>query len=249
MSEIKFSVEDKDYYIVAPGAKIVSQAQRAYTKAFRLALENGAPLKKMLDKHMREQGLWDDKKEQEYRDLAKRLADCEFKLSKGGIKVSEAKDIAINLKHARRELQSLIQERSLLDANTAEGQAEQDRFNYLVSACIYDSLTRKPVFSSVQEYVEREDAIAEAAAKEFAHYMYGISKNFESELTENKFLKRFGFIDDKNRLINKDNQLVDEEGHLVDEEGYRIDSEGNRVDINNNPILKTTVDDAEFILD
>ena len=46
---------------------------------------------------------------------------------------------------------------------------------------------------------------------------------FEKNLPENKFLKKYGFCDDKYRLIDK-------EGHLVDAEGNKLDSNGNLVE-------------------
>lgn len=246
--EIKFEISDKEYYILPVNSKIMSEAQKVYNRAFRRGIEGGALLKKRLDQYMREQGLWDDVREAEYRQIVKDIAELEYKLNKGGIKLDDAKVLALKLRDRRENLRSLITERSSLDSLTAEGQADNERFDYFVSACVYDSLTRKPVFSSLEDYVNKKDSdLSSTLASKFAAYMYGLDEDYESTLVETRFLKRFKFIDDKGRMIDKEGKFIDEEGNFVDEDGNRVDREGNRIDINNNPILESTVDDVEFI--
>jgi hypothetical protein len=60
--------------------------------------------------------------------------------------------------------------------------------------------------------------------------IYGLDNNYEANLPENKFLKKYKFVDDKLRYINKNNQLTDRDGRLVDEQGRFIDKAGNFVD-------------------
>lgn len=250
MEEVKFSVGDNDYYIAPVTSKILTEAQKVYNRSFQSSLKDGALLRKRLDRYMRDQNLWDDKREEEYSNLTKAIADVEYRLNKGGIKVNEARELAIKLREDRDTLRDLISERSYMDSLTAEGQADNQRFNYLVSACTMSGLTRKPVFTSMDDYLEKiNDDLAIVCAQKFANYMYGLDENFDANLVENKFLKRFKFIDDKGRLINKDGQLISESGELIDEEGYRL-KDGQRVDVNGNPILvDQNVDTAEFIDD
>lgn len=245
--EIRFEVDGKEYYIAPVTAKVVSESQRVYNRAFRDAVSAGALLKKSLEAYMRDQGLWDEKREEEYKTLVKKMADLEYRLKKGKIKVSEGRDLALELKKARNQLQALVAERNYQDSVTAEGHADTERFNYLVSASIYDFETRKPVYQSIDEYKSKtsEDLTVKLATKFASHY-YGVEDNYEDSLTENKFLKRFNMIDNEGFLLNKEGHRVDSEGHLLDAEGYRIDSEGNRIDINNNPVIETDVADAEF---
>lgn len=250
MSEVTFNVGEEQYYIVPMSSKILTEAQKVYNRAFRKAIDEGCLLKKKLEQYMLEQGIWNSHKEDEYKGILKKIAEYEYSLNKGGLKLSEAKEIALELREKRLALRDLIAERSSLDAQTVEGQADNERFNYLVSACVYSSLNRKPVYSSVDEYKEKSsDELAYKLASKFAENFYGISDDYDKNLTETKFLKRFKFIDDEGRFINKDGKHVDNEGNLLDKDGYRIDAEGNRIDINNNPIIETTVDEAEFIDD
>ena len=118
-----------------PVAKDKNGAQLQYLKSFRQALENGAILKQKLDDHLKEQGIWDDAKQKRYEQILKTINDGERQLQKGGIKLEEAKDIAFSMKEARLEFRSLGAERTVMDTNTAESQADNASFDYLASLC------------------------------------------------------------------------------------------------------------------
>jgi len=247
--QIKFSIDDKEYFIKPAGSKVLTEAQKVYNKAFREAVEGGAILKQSLEEHMVEQGLWDEEKQEEYVSLIKENADLEYKIKSGSLKkASQLREAAIKLKRSRNKLTQLLMTRNAMDSNTAEGQADQTRFNFLLTQCVYDYLTQKPVFSSLQDYEDRmeEDFVIKCAGK-FANHLYGLHEDFESTLLENKLLKKLNLLDDKGRLVNREGKYVDTEGNLVDEEGNRIDENGNRIDINNNPLIDDDViDSLEF---
>jgi|TARA_R100000008_G_scaffold86747_1_gene81299 hypothetical protein len=250
--EVKFEFEGKDYFIKALAGKHITNGRKVYTKAFKKAVEDGAILKKSLDDHMRKQGLWDDDKQDEYTDLIKKSADLEYKIKSGHFKkASELRDKALELKEIRAKTTSLMASRNSMDAITAEGLADNEQFNYFVTASVYDYLTQKPVFSSLEDYENRaESGLAGECAQKFASYFYDLEEDFESSFLENKLLKKLKLLDDKGFLVNADGKRVDEEGNLLDEDGARIDLEGNRIDINDNPILEDNViDNLEFIDD
>tara|TARA_R100000008_G_C3572595_1_gene163155 strand:+ start:331 stop:1191 length:861 start_codon:yes stop_codon:yes gene_type:complete len=241
--EKKFEFEGKDYFIKPMGAKQLAEGRKVYTKTFKRAIENGAILKKSLDDHMRKQGLWDDEKQEEYTDLIKKSADLEYQIKSGKFKkASELKEKALELRKLRDETSFLMSARNSMDSVTAEGQADNQQFNYFVAACVYDYLTQKPVFSSLEDYEDQIDSkIALECASQFASYFYDLDDDFESTLLENKVLKKLNLLDKEGFLVNRDGHRVDAEGNLVDEEGARIDSAGNRIDINNNPIIDDDV--------
>jgi len=223
--------------VIKPNSSKIKQAQLAYNKAFRAALESGALLRQKLDSYMREQEIWDDKKEKEYEDFVNKLNETEKILSKGGIKLSEAKEAAIQMRMDRAAFRDLIGERTAMDGNTAEGQADNARFNHLVYLSIVDEKTGKPFFESVEDYEEKssEPYSAEAAA-ELARMMYDLDPNYDKNLPENQFLTDYGFANEELRLINKDGDFVDIEGRTVNEEGRLIDKEGNLIDKDGNPL-------------
>jgi len=123
-----------------------------------------------------------------------------------------------------------------------------------VSVCILDPDTRKPLFMDIDDYDSQaaEPYIIEAAG-ELASMMYNLSPDYEKKLPENKFLKRFQFVDEELRLINDDGHLVDGDGRLINDEGrfvaydedgvlYFIDRDGDKLDEEGNYI---TDDDSE----
>ena len=150
----KFEIDDKQYFITM-GSDAISEGKKAHNKAFRQALEDGALLRKSLMNHMRSQGVWDDRKEESYQGFIKQIGELEYKLASGKMKVSDGRAIAIELGKVRGEFRNLISERNLMDANSAEGQADNVRFNYLLVNSVFDYITQKPVYPSVEEYLKR----------------------------------------------------------------------------------------------
>jgi hypothetical protein len=247
--EKRFTFEDKEYVIKPINATTSIEAQKVYNKAFKRAIEEGAILKKSLEDHMRRQGLWDDGKQEEYEGLLKKSADIEYKIKSGAYKkASEVRDKSIELKKVRNQLTSLLMIRNSMDSTTADGHADNERFFYLITACIYDYQTQKPVYTSLEDYHEKsETELAAKCATEFANFAYGLEENYEDKLIENKLLKKLGLLNAEGQLTNKKGQRVDLDGNLLDEQGSRIDKDGNRIDINNNPVIDDSIiDDLEF---
>ena len=71
-------------------------------------------------------------------------------LAKGGIPLSQAKTYAIEMQKLREELKELITEKTTLDAHTAEGQADNAKFNFLVSACVVYKETNQPFLKDMR---------------------------------------------------------------------------------------------------
>jgi hypothetical protein len=247
--EKRFEFEDKQYVIKPLNAKVSSEAQKVYLKAFKDAIEDGAILKNTLDDHMRRQGLWDDSKQQEYEKLIKKSAELEYKIKSGEYKkASQLREKALELKKIRRDLADLMMVRNSMDSMTADGLADNERFFYLITACVYDYESQKPVYSSVEDYMEKADTkLGSKVASEYASYAYSLEDDYESKFLENRVLKKLQLLDEKGNLVNREGKRVDEEGNLLDTTGSRIDINGVRIDINNNPVLDDDlVDELEF---
>lgn len=230
-------VDDKDvvYEIKTPTTEILDEAYKVYNTAFANAIKSKALLRAKLDDFVREQGLWDESKEAEVSSLTKEIRDSSLALSKGGVKLKQAKEIALKVRRLRVQLRNVMSVKSELDSHTAEGQADNARFNYLVSACTVYNDTKKPVFADLAEYNSRSSqGIAIAAATKYASLAYDLKDNYEAELPENKFLREFKFVDSELRLVDKDNNYIDEEGRRVDKDGYYLNEQGQRTDIDGN---------------
>jgi hypothetical protein len=206
-----------------PTAQDYNKSQIAYNKAFREALDSGALLRQKLTDYMKEQGIWDEKKEKQYEDLVDKISEMEDALKGGGIRLSEAKDIALKLKQKREEFRDLLSERNSLDNNSAEGQSDNARFTSLVSTCVFDASGNNPKFADIKAYEAQSDQPwAVEAASELANMLYNVDPNYDKNLEENKFLQEFNFIDEDLRLINDEGHLTDVDGRLINEEGRFI---------------------------
>ena len=150
------SMDDKDNAVTVlikkPTPQEYRDSQIAYNKAFRSALDSRALLRQKLTDYMRDQGIWDDTKQEQNDKYVDEIATLEDKLKAGGIRLSEAKKIALELRDKRFEFRALLTDRNALDGNTAEGQADNARFNSLVCLCIVNADTKQPCFVDQQAY-------------------------------------------------------------------------------------------------
>lgn len=222
---------EKEFLVKTPSLTDQREAQKVYNQAFTDAVKSKSVVRAKLDDLLQDQGLWNDEKQAKFTSLQKELLDGEKRLAKGGFSLNEAKDLAIKMKAIRDEIRDLISVRTSLDNHSAEGQADNARFNYLVSVCVVYNDTKQPYFNSMEDYLNRAtDNVAILGAQALANMMYGLDNDYEAGLPENKFLKKYKFVDDKLRLIDKKGRLIDAEGRLIDEGGRFIDESGNFID-------------------
>ena len=223
-----FEGEDLDgkvvkFRIKTPGAEEIKKSQVVYNKAFKQALDDGALLRQKLTEYMREQKLWDDEKQKEYEELVEEISGMEEALQKGGIRLSRAKEIALELRGKRESFRTLISERNSLDAASAEGQADNARFEELVRLCTINPETNARWFANEKTYnASANQPWVVTAAEKLGNAMYGLDPNYEKNLEENKFLQEFKFVDEELRFINEDGHTVDSEGRLTNEDGRYI---------------------------
>lgn len=238
--------KEKEFEIVAASLAAQREAMKVYNQAFSDAVKSGSIVRAKLDDLLRDQGLWNETKDREFATLQKQILDKERALAKGGISLKQARAIAVDMKNLRIKLRDLISVKTELDTHTAEGQADNARFNYLVSQCVVYKDTKKPYFSSYEDYLNRNsELVAILGAQRMASIMYGLDSDFEKKLPENKFLIKYklvddnlNYVDDKNRRVDEDGRLIDANGRFINEEGKFVDKDGNLVDV-----------DGEYIVD
>lgn len=233
----KIKIQDKEttFLVKMPNLQNQREGQKIYNQAFSDAVKSGSIVRAKLDDLLTEQGLWDDTKQARFLTIQKELNDSEKRLAVGGISLREAKNVAISMKKIRDELRDLISVKTNLDTHTAEGQADNARFNYLVSCCVVYNDNKKPYFSNYEDYLNRSsDPVGILGAQKLASMLYGLDSDFEKKLPENKFLLDYKFVNDDLRYVNSNGKLVDEDGRLVDETGRYINEEGRFVDRDGN---------------
>jgi hypothetical protein len=222
---------EKEFLVRSPSLTDQREGQKVYNQAFTDAVKSKSVVRAKLDDLLQDQGLWNDEKQAKFTALQRELLDGEKKLAKGGFSLNEAKDLAVKMRRTREEIRDLISVRTSLDNHSAEGQADNARFNYLVSACLVYNDTKQTYFSNMEDYLNRAgESISVLAAQNLANMLYGLDNDYESTLPENKFLKKYRFVDDKLRLVDKKGRLIDSEGRLIDETGRYVDDQGSFVD-------------------
>ena len=223
--------KDREFLVKSTSLNDQREAQKVYNQAFTDAIKSKSVVRAKLDDLLQDQGLWNDEKQAKFTALQRDLLDGEKRLAKGGFSLNEAKDLAIKMKAIRDEIRDLISVRTSLDNHSAEGQADNARFNYLVSVCVVYNDTKQPYFRDMEDYLNRAaEPVSLLGAQNLANMLYGLDNDYENGLPENKFLKKYHFVDDKLRLIDKKGRLIDGDGRLIDESGRFIDEEGNFVD-------------------
>jgi len=235
----KINDKDTEFLVRTPSLQDQREATKIYNQAFTEALKSKAIVRAKLDDLLVDQGLWDDAKQNKFTKLQSEILEGEKKLAKGGISLSKAKEEALKMKKTREELRELISVKTNLDTHTAEGQADNARFNYLVSVCSVYKDSKQPYFQNYEDYNNRSsEMVAILGAQNLAGMLYGLDNDYEEKLPENKFLKQYKFIDEKLRLINKDGKLIDSEGRLINENGRFINENGEFVDKGGNLVDK-----------
>ena len=243
---VKVGDKDVEFMIKSPSLNDQREGQKIYNQAFSDAVKSGCIVRGRLDDLLKEQGLWDDAKQLKLNTIQQGLLDNEKALAKGGMSLNAAKKLAVKMKELRDDLRNLISVRTNLDNHTAEGQADNARFNYLVSACLVYKDSKKPYFSSYEDYLNRaSEVVAIRGAQVLANMLYGLDNDYEKKLPENKFLLKYKLVNDDLRFVNKDGKLVDEDGRLVDENGRYINEKGEYVDKNGTLVDK----DGDYLVD
>jgi len=233
--KLNFVTDGVGFLVKKPTALQTNEAQKHYNKTFGEALKSGAVLRAALDRHLRQQSVWDDSKEDEFNRLNVEIRNAITLLLKGDMSVDNGKKIALEIKELRLKSRTLNSARLDSDVSTAEGQSDQARLNYLCSTCIYDKDSEQSYFKDYDDFINRisEKGVTEAVGK-FVSLLYDFDDDFEKQLPENQFLRKYKFVNDDLHLINSDGKLVDEDDRLVNDKGRYINEEGQYTDLDGN---------------
>jgi hypothetical protein len=251
---INFTTKTKDgkeieLQVVKPGSDVLQKAQIIYASTWQKSINHDPPLllRAKLDKVLRQQGLWSDDKDNQRTRLLREIRDKRLALVKGGVSTNQAVEDALSIMKLQNELNKLLAERNRIDANTAEAQADNAQFNFLVSECTLNFTNGERYFSSYKDYVDRaSESTARDAANQMMYLLYDLDEKASEHSPENVLLKKLGRMDEKGRLVKNDKPVdidgryVDDEGKYVDEQGDFIDEDGFKVDKYGYPVVTDT---------
>jgi hypothetical protein len=231
----------------SPNLREMNLAQMAYNRGLDVALRSKAPFRIEVENLLKERKVWTEVNEKKFKELQTEISKKAYKLKAGGMKFSEARDLALEIRKDRSKLVNLTAPRRQLDLSTAEAQAEVARFNWFVANCVVYNKTGKYFFEGetdeerVEDYLEKGNTeYAQECAKRFSMLQYGVDPDAEKKLEENQFLLKYKFVRPSDlKLIDRQGNLIDEDGQFVDEEGYVLDKPGgSRVNHSGAPINK-----------
>ena len=231
--------QEIEVYLKQPSLDEREKGEAMRLKAWNQAIKEGAFFYESLNKILREQGLWDEEKEDKIIELQRELLDNIAILKRGGIKLSQARQIAIRIRQIRIELALTASIRQKYVNETVEGIAQNKEFNYFVSCvAVYSNDRNKKYFASYEDFLNRiTDDDAYTISRRYAEITYSFGD--EKQYPENDFLLKYKFCDDRLRLTDKDGNLVDVDGRRISESGNYIktvDGKEIEVDENGNPV-------------
>jgi hypothetical protein len=200
----------------------LEQSDKIYaSKVASLIRESGGKkgllLRSELDKFLKETGVWTEKEEQELSQIQEDIEVLLGKMKKGGIKLSEGRKLAIEVTDKRKEMVKIMSKRQIFDDSTIESLAERERNDYIVYACTVYSETGVNYWESFDDMkADKLSDVYRKAGVASAEVIYGVNTEFEKRLPENRWLKKYNFIDDDlNYIDRKTGEKVDREGKTV----------------------------------
>ena len=248
--EVEVDGELKNFAVRVPTVDEIQKANEMRATTFNESLSRGDLLRDQLEGELRKRKLWNDDREKEYQTLRAEVINGEYKLQKGGVKLSRARAIALEMSDNRNKMVELLSSRTDLDSNTCEGKADAARFNFLFSCCLVYDETGEPYFpNNLDDYLlNQDDPVALAGATQFYYFMSG-SSSVDNRLPENKFLHKFKFVNESLQLVDKDGRLINRDGQHIDEDGNFVtwgkDGTVTKVDQKGRPVKE----DGDFDVD
>lgn len=240
MRTFKTTVGDKEVEILIkkPSSIDVAEADKIYAKtvADLLTSDGNYMLASQLEKYLREKNIWTDEDDKEVISLEAKIAEAEKKLSKGGISLSEGRKIAISMTDYRLAIMDKMSKRQALDDITIEALSKEERFDYLIYSCTINNLENKnywETFESLKE--DKLSSVYVKARENLLSLIFDVSTQIEKSLPENKWLAKYGFVNDNLELIHpKTKQPMDRSGNVIKPkvtENFTIDNpESNFID-------------------
>lgn len=208
---IDFEVAGVSYKVKKPNSVHKNQGRKIYLQAYNQAIAE--PLKCMVKAEAtnfaKVHGLWTPEKEAELAELNQKLDEGEKILAEGGIELSAAKNIALEMRENRTKLMWENISLSEIFSNTAERQGEFAETQYLMSVCICQK-NGMPAFKDLNDFLNRYDEeFVQVGISKYNELMYGSNADYFKELPENKFLIEYGFMDQELNLLDENGNKVE----------------------------------------
>jgi hypothetical protein len=209
-----------EIYIRKPTNGELTKAEKVRVKQWSKFKSDPDIMSKIqLNRYLEERGIWDKSKENDKKKLEKEISELQERLSKPGkkkVKLSEARNTAIELRKKRIEYRELISEKIELESNTTESLADNARFDFLVTCCTFYKDGDEKVYNTIGDYENDSTDTAFTAAAALGQLLYNLTDSFEATLPENEFLIKQKLADENNlALTDFDGNYVDEDFNVI----------------------------------
>lgn len=221
-------------------------------------------LRSQVNDFLKSTGVWTDEDEKKIDQLNNEIDALLGKLRKGGLKIGEGREIAIETMEKRKDIVRLSSKRQIFDDTTIEAVAETEKMDYLIYSCTVYADSGNSYWDSFEDMKNDKlsDAYRESAMVAYK-VIYNVNPEFEKRLPENRWLKKYGFVDnDLNYLDRKTGEKVDRfgkpiseleqsiqkkidnlQGEINEEQPFLDDDNGTPLDI---PVVEDLVKDSKM---
>lgn len=262
--KIKVGEEELVYAVRMPTSKVRAEAREYKNRVFKREMfkldengKNAAILSNQVYNLMKANGVWTDEKDQEVKDITRKIEEKIRLLSRGKSdevpSIAKLREIIVKeVKPLRSKQFELLGESRQYEGLTVESIASQAETDYLVYKSTFDQTDGKDdqVFSSVEDVQARSsEPVTQEAETQLGILIGTINPNWIMELPENKILKKHKLIDDKGRyvlngkIVNVDGKEINEEGYLIDGDGCLVNEFGDKIDKEGNLLESVPFDE------
>jgi len=180
--------DQKNYFVIAPSANDIREADWQYSKIFTRSLTEGITTSAEMLDILRRRGLIGPEFEQRARELTRILNEKIFDLHQS-TNMDDKRKFAVEVAAARDELFQWNQRLNGPMANTCENLADDARLEYLTS-CIIVNEKGDRVWDSYDSYLkEKSNALALRSRFEVMLYLQGLEQDFLEKTPEAQALK------------------------------------------------------------
>jgi hypothetical protein len=174
-------------------------------------------LRSQLDDFLRSTGVWSKEDEDKITSINTEIDSYLSKIKKGGIKAAEGRKLCIDIMDKRKEIIKIMSKRQIFDDTTIESLAEAERNDYLVYCTTVFADSGEKYWPSFEDMkIDKDSDAYRKASSNALEVIYGINPEFEKRLPENRWLKKYNFIDDNlNYIDRKTGEKVDREGNKL----------------------------------
>jgi hypothetical protein len=205
MQSKEFEFDDKEYMVKTPTTRQQQEAKRIYLRVWNESRKDSV-LRPNLEQFLLENGLWTQEQQAEVTSLEQRIGEIEDFLEAGDCDKNTGTEKAIECQQLRLERIALLSEKGSYDGITAEAQAENAQFDFLVSQClVYNNNEKTKVFSSYDEFLDSDQTeLISMASNLLSELIHGVSWNtLLTDTPEYRFLEEQAAAEEKEEAAAK----------------------------------------------